>query len=97
MRIIGKIVLLPFAAVLSLVVAVLCFLHWIAGTALNILCGLCVIAALYLLFIQGDKGEGVQLFVLGFCVSPFGLPLLADLALEGLGGLCGSMWGYICA
>ena len=33
--------------------------------------------------------------VIAFCISPFGLPLLAELLLNGLADLSGSMWGYI--
>lgn len=95
MRIIGKIILFPFAAVLSLAVLFLSFLYGIAGTLLNILCGLCVVCALFSLFVQGDTYWGVRHLILAFCISPCGLPLLAELLLERMGGLCGSMWGFI--
>ena len=32
---------------------------------------------------------------MAFLISPFGLPLLADFALDSLSGACGSLWGYI--
>lgn len=95
MRIIRKIVLLPFAAALALAVAVLGFLRWIADAALYILCLLFLIAAFSLLVVSGDPGGCIRMLVTAFLVSPFGLPLLADFALEGLSGACGSLWGYI--
>ena len=97
MRIILKILALPVAAALSLAVAALSFLNGIAGTILNILCGLFVLCALFSLFVQGDTAWGIRGLVTAFCISPVGLPLLAKLLLDGLGGLCGSMWGYIMA
>lgn len=96
MRIIGKLLALPFALALSLLTLVLAFFGQIAGVALNILCGLFVIGSLFTLFIEGDSW-GVQGLVIAFCISPFGLPLLAELLLNGLADLSGSMWGYIIA
>ena len=95
MRIIGKIVLLPFAAVLALAVAVLGFLLWLANAALYIICLLFLVAAFSLLVVDGDHGGCIQMLVMAFLISPFGLPLLADFALESLSGACGSLWGYI--
>lgn len=95
MRIIGKIVLLPFAAVLALAVAVLGFLRWLANAALYILCLLFLIAAVSMLVVQGDHGGCIRMLGMAFLISPFGLPLLADFALEGLSDACGSLWGYI--
>ncbi len=66
------------------------------GVALDILCGLFVIGSLFALFIQGDSW-GVQGLVIAFCISSFGLSLLAELLLNGLADLSGSMWGYIIA
>ncbi len=96
MRIIGKLLVMPFALTLSLAMLVLAFFHQIAGVALDILCGIFVVCSLFALFIAGDSW-GVQGLVIAFCISPFGLPLLAGLLLDGLAGLTGSMWGYIIA
>lgn len=95
MRIICKILALPVALILSLAALVLAFLHGIAGTLLNILCGICVACALFSLFIQGNTSWGIWELVIAFSISPCGLPLLAELLLNGLAGLSGSMWGYI--
>ena len=37
----------------------------------------------------------IVLLPFAFLISPFGLPLLADFALDSLSGACGSLWGYI--
>lgn len=97
MRIIGKLVLLPFAAALAVAVAVLWFLRWLADAALYILCLLSLVAAVSLLIVDGDSGGCVRMLVAAFLISPFGLPMLADLAVEGLSGACGSLWSYILA
>lgn len=55
-----------------------------------------MIGSLFALFIQGDSW-GVQGLVIAFCISSFGLSLLAELLLNGLADLSGSMWGYIIA
>lgn len=96
MRIIGKLLALPFAFALSLLTLVLAFFYQIAGAVLNILCGICVLCGLFALFIEGDSW-GVQGLVIAFCISPFGLPLLAELLLNGLANLSGSIWGFIMA
>ncbi len=95
MRIIGKIILLPFAAALALAVAVLGFLRWLANAALYIICLLFLVAAFSLLVVDGDHGGCIRMLVTAFLISPFGLPLLADFALDSLSGACGSLWGYI--
>ena len=95
MHIIGKIVLLPFAAAFSLAVAVLGFLRWLANAALYIICLLFLVAAFSLLVVDGDHGGCIRMLVMAFLISPFGLPLLADFALDSLSGACGSLWGYI--
>lgn len=71
MRIIGKIVLLPFAAVLALAVAVLGFLRWLANAALYIICLLFLVAAFSLLVVDGDHGGCIQMLVYG--LSDFSL------------------------
>ncbi len=97
MRFILKVFALPFAAVLSLLAAVLAFMNRIAGAFLNILCGLFVLCGLFSLIVQGNTAWGIRELVVAFCISPVGLPLLAELLLDGLSRLCGSMWGYIVA
>ena len=77
MRIVLKILAAPFVLALTLTVAVLAFLHGIAGAVLDILCGLFVLCSLFALFIAKDMW-GVQGMVIAFLISPVGLPAVAE-------------------
>lgn len=95
MRILLKIVVVPFFLGLSLAVAMLTFLHRIAGAALNILCGLFVIAALFSLFVEGNTTWGIQGLIIAFCCSSVGLPALAGWLIDRLGGINYFLRNYI--
>lgn len=95
MRILLKILAAPFVAALTLTVAVLSFLHGIAGVALNLLCGVFVLCALFALFIQGDTAWGVRGLIVAFCISPVGLPAVAGWLIDKLGNLSYSLRGFI--
>ena len=97
MRIICKLLALPVALVLSLAALILSFVHGIAGALLNVLCGICVLCGLFSLFIEGNTTLGISTLAIAFCISPCGLPLAAELLLNGLADLSGSVWGFIIA
>ena len=78
MRIILKILVAPFVLALTLTVAILIFLHGIAGAILDALCGLMVLFSLFALFIEKDTAYGWQGMVIAFCISPVGLPAVAE-------------------
>ncbi|MDD3230704.1 MAG: CD1845 family protein [Oscillospiraceae bacterium] len=78
MRIILKILATPFVLALTLAGAILIFLHGIAGAVLDILCGLVVLISLFTLFIEKDTAYGIQGMVIAFCISPVGLPAVAE-------------------
>lgn len=78
MRVILKIFAAPFVLALTLAVAVLIFLHGITGTILDALCGLVVVLSLFALFIEKDTAYGLQGMVIAFCISPVGLPAVAE-------------------
>lgn len=97
MRIICKLLALPVALVLSLAALILSFVHGIAGALLNTLCGICVLCGLFSLFIDGNTAAGISALVIALFISPCGLPLIAELLLNGLADLSGSVWGFIVA
>ncbi len=78
MRIVLKILAAPFVLALILAVAILVFLHGIAGAVLDVLCGLVVLLSLFALFIEKDTAYGLQGMIIAFCISPVGLPALAE-------------------
>ncbi len=95
MRIFFKILAAPFMAALTLAVAVLTFLHGIAGFFLDVLCGLLVLCALFNLFVQGNPMEGVRWLIFGFCLSPVGLPAVAGRLIDWLDNLNCSLRGFL--
>lgn len=84
MRIILKVFAAPFILALTVVVAMLTFLHRIAGAVLNILCCLLVIAALFSIFVEGDYTWGIQGLIMAFCCSSVGVPALAGWLIDRL-------------
>ena len=78
MRMILKILAAPFVLELTLTVAILMFLHGIAGAVLDALCGLVVLLSLFTLFIEKNTAYGLQGMIIAFCISPVGLPAVAE-------------------
>ncbi len=90
MRLIFKIVALPFLLVLSLLVAVLMFLFDVAGWLLSLASG---VLALFVL--QHQPVGGVAFLVLAFLLSPYGLPVIAECIIGALDGLNYSLRRFI--
>lgn len=95
MRIILKIIAAPFVLALTLIVGVLSFIFSLASWAFNILCLLCAVTALFAWFVGGDAFWGVRGLIIAFCVSPFGLPAVAEWLICKLDGLNYSLRGFI--
>lgn len=95
MRIILKLFAAPFVLALTLTVAVLSFLFSLASWALDILSLLFAVCALFALFIEGDTAWGIQGLVIAFCLSPFGLPAVAEWLIDKLDGLNYSLKCFI--
>ena len=90
MRLIFKIIALPFLLVLSLLVAVLMFLFDVTGgffSAEPIAVGLFVL--------QHHPVGGVAFLVLAFLLSPYGLPAIAECIISALDGLNYSLRRFI--
>ena len=90
-----KILAVPFMVALTLAVAILSFLFSLADWIFGVLSGLFALCALFALFIEGDTAWGIQGLIITFCVSPFGIPALADWLLDRLAELTGSLRGFI--
>ena len=87
MRFVLKIFAAPFVLALSLTVGVLSFVFSLASWAFSILSLLFAVCALFSIFIEGDTAWGIQGLVIAFCVSPFGLPAVAEWLISKLDGL----------
>lgn len=74
MRIVFKILAAPFVVILTLLVAILNFFSLLSSWIFVLLSFLLGIAGIIMLAMHGPVYNGVGLLVMGFLVSPFGLP-----------------------
>lgn len=95
MRIILKLIAAPFALALTLSVAVLSFLLSLSAGVMSVLAFVLGGAGVLMLAVQGDVFNGIALLVMGFALSPFGLPALAGWLLDRLDDLNCSLRSFI--
>lgn len=93
--IILRILAVPFMVALTLALAILSFLFSLADWIFGVLSGIFALCALFALFIRGDTAQGIQALIIAFCVSPFGLPALAEWFIGLLVDLNCSLRGFI--
>ena len=82
-----KIIAAPFMLALTITVAVLSFLLSLSAGVLSVLAFVLGGAGVLMLAVQGDMFNGIALLVMGFAISPFGLPALAGWLLDRLDDL----------
>ena len=75
MRWIIKIILFPISLLLSILTAFLTFILGIGTTILYFLMLMCIVAAIGS-FMQKDISLGIVALVLGFLLSPYGIPMI---------------------
>lgn len=93
--IILRILAVPFMVALTLALAILSFFFSLADWLFGLLSGIAALCALFALFVEGDTAWGIQGLVIAFCVSPFGIPALAEWLLERLADLNYSLRSFI--
>ena len=86
MRWILKIILFPISLLLSILTAFLTFLLGIGTTILYFLMLMCIVAAIGS-FIQKDISLGIEALVLGFLLSPYGIPMVGVAVIAFLQGI----------
>ena len=86
MRWIIKIILFPISLVLSILTAFLTFLLGIGTTILYFLMLMCIVAAIGS-FMQKDISLGIEALVLGFLLSPYGIPMVGVAVIAFLQGI----------
>ena len=74
-RWIVKIILFPISLLLSILTAFLTFILGIGTTILYFLMLMCIVAAIGS-FMQKDISLGIEALVLGFLLSPYGIPMI---------------------
>ena len=86
MRWIIKIILFPISLALSILTAFLTFLLAIGTTILYLLMIMCVVVAVVSLF-QKDFSIGIEALILGFLLSPYGIPMVGATVIAFLQGI----------
>jgi len=86
MRIILKIIALPFIIILTPTVPLLTFLFCHATAALNVISGIGALAGAFILFGYSVQ-NGLIVLVLAFLISPLGIPAVAEWLLDKLDDL----------
>ena len=86
MRWIVKIILFPISLVLSILTAFLTFLLAIGTTILYLLMLMCVVVGVVSLF-QKNFAIGIEALVLGFLLSPYGIPMVGAAVIAFLQGI----------
>ena len=86
MRWIVKIILFPISLVLSILTAFLTFLLAIGTTILYLLMLMCILVGVVSLF-QKDFSIGIEALIIGFLVSPYGIPMVGAAVIAFLQGI----------
>ena len=86
MRWIVKIILFPISLVLSILTAFLTFLLAIGTTILYLLMLMCVVVGVVSLF-QKDFSIGIEALIIGFLLSPYGIPMIGEAVIAFLQGI----------
>lgn len=77
----------PFVLALTLIVAILSFLHSLAAGVLSLLATIAAVCGVFACFIEHDTASGIHMLVIAFLVSPFGLPAAAEWLIDKLDDL----------
>lgn len=94
MRLVLKILALPFVLVTGIFYLVCKFLVLASGAALGILSGIIFLASLVLFFTAG-LWAGLSWMVIAFLVSPYGLPMAAAWLVGMIGGVNDTLRNFI--
>ena len=86
LRWIIKILLFPISLLLSILIAFMTFLLSIGTVLLYFFKILCVVGAI-VLFIQNKILMGIEALVLGFLLSPYGIPMVGATVIAFLKGI----------
>ena len=86
MRWIIKIIFFPISFLLSILTAFLTFLLGIGTTILYFLMLMCIVAAIGS-FMQKDVSLGIEALIIGFLVSPYGIPMVGATVIAFLQGI----------
>jgi uncharacterized membrane protein len=94
MKILFKLIAVPFMLALTIIVPVLTFLFCYAATFLEIVSGIGVLISVIMLF-AGERFDGYVILALSFLISPLGIPAIAEWLIDRLNGLNYLLRDYI--
>ncbi|VTS38461.1 membrane protein [Streptococcus anginosus] len=86
MRWIIKIISFPIGLLISILTAFLTFLLGIGTAILYFLMLMCIVAAIGS-FMQKDISLGIEALILGFLLSPYGIPMIGATVIAFLKGI----------
>ena len=86
MRWILKIILFPISIALSILIAFLSFLLGIGTAILYLLMMFCIFGAIAS-FLQKEVTIGIEALILGFLLSPYGIPMVGTAVIAVLTGV----------
>ena len=86
MRLIIKIIFFPISFLLSILTAFLTFLLGIGTALLYLLMMFCIFGAIAS-FLQKEVTIGIEALVLGFLLSPYGIPMVGAAVIAFLQGI----------
>lgn len=86
MRWIIKVILFPISLVLSILTAFLTFLLGIGTALLYLLMMFCIFGAIAS-FLQKEVTIGIEALIIGFLVSPYGIPMVGAAVIAFLQGI----------
>ncbi len=95
MKIIGKIIAIPFAIVLTLFSAVIRFLFCFASSILTILSGGLGLLSIAMFVTGCMLNNCIWVMVFAFLLSPFGIQAVAEWLIDGIDGLSNRLQFYI--
>ena len=94
MRLVFKILALPFVLITGILYLVGKFLVVSSGAVLGILSGIIFLASLVLFFTAG-LWAGLSWLVIAFLISPYGLPMAAAWLVGMIGGVNGALKDFV--
>ncbi len=94
MRLIGKVLALPFVLATGLLYWVCHLLTLATGTVMGWISGLVFLGAIILFFVAGFW-EGLSWLVIAFLLSPYGLPMMAAWLTGMIGGVNGMLRDFV--
>lgn len=94
MRLVFKILALPFVLITGILYLVCKFLVVSSGAVLGILSGIIFLASLVLFFTAG-LWAGLPWLVIAFLISPYGLPMAAAWLVGMIGGVNGALKDFV--